>query len=231
MTLFWKVVSLARLWRGGGGSARLPCVSSQSVAFARWAQSHSSGALCHLPVGDAAMRIMSSPPCMRPSGQGAEAGALMLLWRPMGFGLCFGGNFGAYRRGLINWWWVQQACEKVVYWLKHCIEQWVSIALSDVWLQFSRGLAARSQSCQTFLGFINQVMSRVRASMSALASVPIKTDLWKKTHMCNGSSEPQCAVRCTSPSLDAPFYPSGEMLPLQTGLELVQEPLRLRPHA
>lgn len=205
MTSFWEAV--AWLCSGGqrGLSEALACFTmeppGQSMAFVQWVQSHSPRALWHLPVSDAAMTITSSLPR-----------ASLRLGGRSGFGLCFGGTFGAHRRGHINWWLVQQAREKVVYWLKHSVEQWVSVALSDAWLPFSRGLAACSQSCQTFLGFINQVMSRVRASMSALASMPVKTNLWKKTNMCNGSSEPQSAVRCTSVSLDTLLYPSTETL-------------------
>jgi len=80
-----------------------------------------------------------------------------------------------------------------------------------VWLPFSHGLAAHSKSCQTFLGFINLVMSRVQAGMSALASA-VKTDLWNKKYMCSGSCEAQPAVRCAFASLVMLLYRSGEAL-------------------
>lgn len=69
----------------------------------------------------------------------------------------------------------------------------------------SHGLAAHRQSCQTFLGFINQVMSRVWAGVSALALVPVKTDPCKKPRcVCRGSREPQPAPRWASLSLVTP---------------------------
>lgn len=75
---------------------------------------------------------------------------------------------------------VWQACEKIVYGLKHCMEKYISVALSDVRLLFSHGLAACSQCCQISLGLINQVKSEVCASMLALACVPVQIRFLEK---------------------------------------------------
>lgn len=118
--------------------------------------------------------VSLSPPCcgtaiatrgwhpqqpLYPTGRARSGSSDSKVWCPLW------GALGALRRGPIKRWSVQGAGEKALCWLEHCT---------------GYGLAARSQGCQTFLGFINQVMSRVWASVSALALVPVETDLWKK---------------------------------------------------
>lgn len=74
----------------------------------------------------------------------------------------------------------------------------------------SHGLAARSQSCQTILGFINQVMSRVWASVSALALVPVESDLWEKPKVA--VQWEQGATGCSKVCIRVSGHTSGKTL-------------------
>lgn len=203
----------AVLWWGAGCTLRLPCAGAGAVLCA---VSHRLCVTSLLWHGHGQVRMTSSAPLVSPWLWWWSYCSLLLVWELWQQGLV------AALRG--PWGLQKRPCKEMVSaggcW-ESCLlieavhRAVVSTALSDVWLLFSHGLAAHSQSCQTFLGFINQVMSRVWASVSALALVPVKTNLWKKPKcMCSGSREPQPAPRCASVPL---VTPQEKHWPLQRG--------------
>lgn len=133
----------------------------------------------------------------------------------VGYGTSWGAGRGcaAYRKRLCKKCVPCTACLWESYWLECCMEKWVAVALSGAWLPFSLGLAGGGCSCRISLGLINQVKLQVWAWMSVLASLPVQIHAGEKY---------SCAVGEVSPTL---LWGSLD----KCGLQLVREPLRLRP--